>query len=396
MDEVHQLSLFQVAAVAYHVKFLMLLFDKQQKIEFNQQSNEKGKEIGDDKKNWYLWPRCIYGGTHMEPWMCMDEANIVPSTFSRRFGPEVTQFQQAIAMQPLSRQVRNATFPEEGIWSPAERQHIFTNEELALVPRTRLRFVKVYNEKWDGCDARGQLLGRPQVIDYQGQPADDSESKAPVCRVALGPIVFLNMIHEGLVFLSQLCAGRVYANKADEEAGKPLQFVPGQQVIISMSYGNDLLFIFTSLLKYVVNQGSYRALYEIPKHVDVFKCWMTGTPDLVSGDTALLSQTAICPRKMDAANLWGNLRCHGRLVVGSTRGRCRISFYLAAECFDGDAPPPAWKRFINFLDNVSEDSQKDVSIQKIDVDKGEILAPLDGYEQLYLPEFGVFEALKIF
>ena len=393
IDEVHQLSLFQVAAVAYHVKFLMMLFDKDQQIEFNQQSNEKGKEIADDENIWYLWPRCIYGGSHMEPWMCMDEANIVASTFSRRFGPEITQFQQAIAMKSLPMHVRNDPFPEEGIWSPVEKKKTFTDKELALVPRTRLRFVKVYNERWDGCDTRGKLLGRPQVIDYQGQPADDSESKEPVYRVAFGPIVFINMIHEGLVFLSQLCAKRVYANKADEAAGKPLPFVPGQQVIISMFYGNDLLFIFTSLLKHVVNEGSYRNLYNIPADVDVFRCWMPGTPDLVSGDTALLSQTAICPRKMDAANLWGNLRCHGRLVVGSTRGRVRISMYLAAECLHGVAPP-AWKRFISFLDKVSNDSQKDVSVQEIHVDNGEILAPLRDLEQLTYAEMPVFKALQ--
>ena len=161
IDEVHQLSLFQVAAVAYHVKFLMMLFDKDQQIEFNQQSNEKGKEIADDDNIWYLWPRCIYGGSHMEPWMCMDEANIVASTFSRRFGPEITQFQQAIAMKSLPIHVRNDPFPEEGIWSPVEKKKTFTDKELELVPRTRLRFVKVYNERWDGCDTRGKLLGHP-------------------------------------------------------------------------------------------------------------------------------------------------------------------------------------------------------------------------------------------
>ena len=76
IDEVHQLSLFQVSAVAHYVKFLLLLFDKAQKIAFNQQNNSKGKDCLVDSKIWYPWARCIYGGSHMLPWMCMEEKTL--------------------------------------------------------------------------------------------------------------------------------------------------------------------------------------------------------------------------------------------------------------------------------------------------------------------------------
>ena len=390
IDEVHQLSLFQVSAVAHYVKFVLLLFDKAQEIAFNQQNNSKGKDCLVDSKIWYPWARCIYGGSHMLPWMCMEEKNIVASTITRRFGKSITRLQRRTAMNIISSDDENNEYPQTGIFSPVEKPHLFTPAELALVPQTHLRFVKIYNEKWDGCDVRGKMLGHSEVVNYHRHPADDQDTKKTATRVAYGPTFFLNMIHEGLVFLSQLCAGYVFPNT---QAITPLRFVPGQQVIVSMFYGNDLLFIFTSLLKHVVKNGAYRELYNIPNEVDVFSCWTTGTPDLVSGDTALLSQTAICPRIMDSADLCGNVRCDGRRVVGSTRGRYRITFYLAAECFSGEIPP-AWKNFVKFLENITEKPNEEAVIQTVDVSMGEILAPISSYDDKQHTEQSVFDKLR--
>ena len=194
------------------------------------------------------------------------------STITRRFGKSITRLQRRTAMNIISSDDENNEYPQTGIFSPVEKPHLFTLAELALVPQTHLRFVKIYNEKWHGCDVRGKMLGHSEVVNYHRHPADDQDTKKTATRVAYGPTFFLNMIHEGLVFLSQLCAGYVFPNT---QAITPLRFVPGQQVIVSMFYGNDLLFIFTSLLKHVVKNGAYRELYNIPNEVDVFSCWTT-------------------------------------------------------------------------------------------------------------------------
>ena len=374
-------------------------------IEFTQQSNEKGKDIKRPGA-WYPWERCIYGGSHTEAWICLEECNIVPLCISRRFGKEVCKLLRATATEKDSNNTgvgtkrkepsssredttTTTTLPRRGIHSPQEYPSVFTADEIRMVPTTKVTFLFFKNAKWEGSLKRGILQGLDNKIKYNGNTGYDELSKS-FPRVAYGQIMFLNMYHEGFIFLSLYCKNLIRLN----ENSQPLQYSAYEQVIITMFYGNDLLIIFAGLLKHIVESKIYCTIYDIPEDVNVFSHWKFGTPDLISGDTALLSQTAVCPRKLNGANLLGHIKCTGRRLVGLTRARVQTTHYYTSECFE-DYLPLAWFKQHKYLmqHNGFESRDFDATIHTIDCDLTDRVL-LGSACKFPLSEDGTFNELK--
>ena len=125
------------------------------------------------------------------------------------------------------------------------------------------------------------------------------------------------------LFLVLLIAGLVQLNSSSPI----LVFTEGHQVIISLIYRNDVLIVFSGMLFTALTYLGLRRKYGISPETNFFvNSWGYVSPELISGDTALLRQTAITPGPVvDGAHLGGYERDNGRRVVTSTRGRRAIS-----------------------------------------------------------------------
>ena len=189
IDEAHQLTLYQVASVAFAVQYLLVLFDKAQRIDFQKSNNSKGKEVVLYPGDCYSWERAIFGGSQVAPWECLREQDIHHLTFSWRFGPEVCCFQR----------YTTKLYGENtlGIWSPKEEPHRFSSKDLARVPNTRLKFVIYFGEIYDSSSKRGVLDNRRVRFElYSKEHAKDEEDEevASVPRVAAAKTMFNNCL----------------------------------------------------------------------------------------------------------------------------------------------------------------------------------------------------------
>ena len=127
------------------------------------------------------------------------------------------------------------------------------------------------------------------------------------------------------LFLVLLIAGLVQLNSSSPI----LVFTEGHQVIISLIYRNDVLIVFSGMLFTALTYLGLRRKYGISPETNLVDSWGYVSPELISGDTALLRQTASTPGPgVDGAHFGGNFLDAGRRVVVSTRGRRAISHHV--------------------------------------------------------------------
>ena len=387
VDEAHQLTLYQVAAVAFAVQHVLLLFDRAQEIEFQKQNNTRSKEVILQFGDFYSWERAIFGGSQVAPWICLRAKDIHRLRFSWRFGPEVTIFQRY-----TSKLYGHNT---DGIWSPQEKPELFSDKDLARVPNTRLRFVSYVGAEYDSCYQRGYLENQPFKFDVRIK-ADAKLEDIPaesVPRVASSQIMFCNMIHEGLVFLMLLMNGLIRLNgNTDTE---PLCFQEGEQIIASIFYSNDVLIIFGALLLAALTNPMTLHRYRLSEKYNYLDSWLCATPEAVSGDTVLLCQTGIVPNERSSPKLKGNPTDPGRRVVIGTRARILCSNHLTSECFTQNVPT-AWQQ--QHLHLVGKDTGSGCSSiqQSVRVDKSQRFASLSVFAPIPFDEGQAFEKLEEF
>ena len=124
------------------------------------------------------------------------------------------------------------------------------------------------------------------------------------------------------LFLVLLIAGLVQLNSSSPI----LVFTEGHQVIISLIYRNDVLIVFSGMLFTALTYLGLRRKYGISPETNLVDSWGYVSSELISGDTALLRQTAITPGSVvDGVHLEEYQRDHGRRLVSSNRGRSGIS-----------------------------------------------------------------------
>ena len=384
IDEAHQLTLYQVAAVAFAVQHVLLLFDRAQQIEFQKQNNAKGKEVILQIGDCYSWQKAIFGGSQVAPWICLRAKDIHHLTFSWRFGPEVTIFQRY-----TSQLYGPAT---DGIWSPEEKPELFSAKDLARVPNTRLRFVSYVGAEYDSCQQRGFLDNQPFKFDVRikesAKPEDVPVEAGP--RVACSQIIFCNMIHEGLVFLMLLTNGLIRLNQ--DRDTKPLSFQEGEQIIASIFYCNDVLVIFGALLLAALTNPMTLQRYRLSENYNYLDSWLCATPDAVSGETVLLCQTGIVPNDSSCPKLKGNSADPGRRVVIGTRARILCSNHLTSESFIQNMPA-AWQK--QHLHLIGRDTGSGCSSirQSVRVDESETFASLSAFARIPFDERHAFKKL---
>ena len=111
-----------------------------------------------------------------------------------------------------------------------------------------------------------------------------------------------------------------------------------------MFYANDVLVFFHAVLWHVLHTSAILRAYDLGDY-DYLYLWIVGTPGVVSGETVLLSQTAILPRVLEKADLAGDLDSEGRRTVTSTRARKLLSFHQVDECFRTNTIPRTWAAY---------------------------------------------------
>jgi hypothetical protein len=359
--------------VACAVQFLVLMYDAAQQIVFRKQSNRKGNSNPIAPLDFYAWERAVHGGTSTSPWTCIRPSNIHHSEFCWRFGVSNCKYQRWSS--------KGFGPPSSGIWSPVEKPQLFTAEELRRVPDTKLRFVVYTGLECDTSESRGFLdndlrqIARRQGPSRDDDDEDEGENAATTIRlrrVASAPVMFWNMIHEGLVFLSLLVNGRIYWNR---DTWAPVVFRASEPIVASMFYANDVLVCFSSCLIHVLKSPSLLRQYGLPEDHDYLEGWTYGTPEIISGDSVLLSQTGILARDEGGADLDGNPSDEGRRVVQGTRGRKVISSHIAGECFNGRVIA-TWKKQHDHMLGKSPDFGS--SREFLNVGRGEVFASMLG------------------
>lgn len=271
---------------------------------------------------------------------------------------------------------------------------MFTREELERVPDTKLRFVVYQKADYGTSVRRGVLDEKPQRIVARfsmGQSHVDDSGGAPAFsqarRVASCQVMFWNMFHEGLVFLSVFVNGRICMNSQSPV----LRFIEDEVVIASIFYSNDVLVVFSACLQSVLGIPEVLEKYALLSTVDFHACWTYGTPEVLSGGTVLLSQTGILPRNDVGADLMGNLEDEARRTVQGTRGRLSITTHVAKECFEG-VVPPAWKKEQAHLEGVANGVV--YNLDCLEVDQGQHFATMSGVCEIPFDEVDVFIALQ--
>ena len=163
---------------------------------------------------------------------------------------------------------------KKAIASPMEKPQNFRPEELARVPESKIRIVNYQQETLYGCTKRGVLSDKTVRLSgecertwgqkgkskgkgtkfhgsahtdthhYVGREAAASEVGANVVdqRVAANCNIFLNMIHEGLVYLGAVQQGQIVLNNADSPV---ITLRSSPKAIATMFYGNDVLVFFS-------------------------------------------------------------------------------------------------------------------------------------------------------
>ena len=182
-----------------------------------------------------------------------------------------------------------------------ENPKSFKPEELARVPKTKIRIVNYQKETMYGCTKRGVLSGktvrlsgecertwgqkgkskgkgtksrgsaRTDTDHYVGREAAASEVGANVVdqRVAANCNIFLNMIHEGLVYLGAVQQGRIVLNNADSPV---MTLGSSPKAIATMFYANDVLVFFHAILYNVLRTQDILRAYNLNENLDYLHC----------------------------------------------------------------------------------------------------------------------------
>ena len=379
IDDAQQLSLFQVSAVAWHVPFLLLLFDNQQTIDLNPQNHTAGKTHCDSGR-YYSWTRCIHGQTVMYPWMCIPKTNIIQLSFSKRCGIDACQLLRETNDNILDGK-RNRR--SKGIWSPAEKPGLFTKDELQSLPDTRLRYVFVHRDIFHACSEPGVLEPGCMRI-----ASGDDKNDSSIPRVAIGKTIFWNMIHEGLTFLSVYLSGDLVSLVERYR----LPFLDSEFAILTMFYCADQVFFFSDMVLAALQDLSIRKAYGLPSDKDLLHLWRVGKPDDFVGATALLSQTGILPRTIRGANLHALARDPGRYQVSNTRASFLSSCFYAWECLQ-EPSPSTWKNLKRVLLHDGGKLRREPILQNVYVAEGQSFASCDNYQHLFFDEQKAFIAL---
>lgn len=331
VDEAHQVDLTSIVPVVGMMDYVLMLWDPAQKIDFDMQNNAFGVNSLLHGGDYYAWERAVHGGSTTPVWTCLPEGHIFSMPYSWRFGSELCKF-----LRLTSGTYAQSSFT---ITSPKDAPRKFSMDELARVPDTRLRFVLYHKDRYYISKERGIMMPDPQLVFPRTSTVASFDILQHECRIAGSTTIFMNMIHEGLCFLKELAEGRIQLNTKTD----PIKLEPTTKAIVTMIYGNDVLINFDATLIQILRNERVLRSYGLPENVDYLKVWSTGTPELVSGATVLLSQVAHFPRVPDCADLQGNLKDAGRRTVSASRCRIACSFHSCAECFENTNVPSSWK-----------------------------------------------------
>ena len=137
-------------------------------------------------------------------------------------------------------------------------------------------------------------------------------------------------------------------NTQCQKFGQAVPFDISRKAILTIFYGNDVLVNFTATLAGVLSSSDILQEYGLNGEYDYLCLWSSGTPESVSGETALLAQVGLIPRVSHSADLRGNTQDEGRRTVSLSRGRLLTSFHSAVECFQCGEVPPAWRKHLKY------------------------------------------------
>ena len=268
-------------------------------------------------------------------WSCLPPERVLNLDYSWRFGKPQCYF--------LRETCKGYGEGTSGIHSPCEKHWKFSKAELARVPDTQLRFVAYLYEEFYCSRVRGQMRRVPQTVSTQVPLSGGTEE----LRIAGSECIFANLIHESLCFLKLILDQQLFMNEQCRALGQPIKLDPSRPAILTIFYGNDVLVNFDATLAGVLSSTDILRAYGLDESFDYLKVWSSGTPESVSGETALLAQVGLMPRVSHSADLRGNTQDEGRRTVSFSRGRLLTSVHSAVECFRGEVPP-AWRKHLDF------------------------------------------------
>ena len=130
--------------------------------------------------------------------------------------------------------------------------------------------------------------------------------------------------------------------------------------------------------------------YKLNENLDYSHLWSVGTPGVLSGETALVAQTAILPRTLGTADLAGDLESEGRRTVTATRARLLLSFHQIEECFRQGKVPNVWQAYYR---HVFENTFEDCIVENLNYNWGDRqLAPMNS---ILIPSYNEQHAFTV-
>ena len=172
---------------------------------------------------------------------------------------------------------------------------------------------------------RGYSVNRNQL--------SNAKDKRDQMRVGASFYVFLNMLDEGLTYIS--CVQNEMFD------GKCNVTLP----LMSLFYANDAIEIFHTLVVGLLHDKNICNAYRIASTENVDRLWKVLTPEAASGAEATFVNLAIIPRTVQHADLEGNLQDDGRRNVALTRSRLFTSTHVSAESLQDSNSPVFWERY---------------------------------------------------
>ena len=359
IDEAHQASYQKMAPVAATVKKLNLCLDQAQHIEFQKKNNSMGKSLNEEGTHLnFSWHRAVFGSSTLPAWHSLQDENTHKLQYSLRFGSIICEFLRVTCP--------DYDWGKSPVISPAEThlEDEFNKPDKKSVPDSKLRFVMYKNDFLYTCTQRGEMFAQTTTL-ANAWTQDDGVT------VAGGFYTIANMYHEGLCFCKALQDGKIQLNPDHD----PIILRSDTQAVVTVIYLNDVLINVDAGMLALLQMPEILKAYGLEDWQPSFSnVWIAGTPEGISGETRLLSQTAIFPNDLDGT-LKGNLQCKGRRNVACSRGRILTSFHMIEECFEGNNVPKMWLHHKAFMNDYEYDPR--VIVQKIDVaTEGVKLAPI--------------------
>ena len=100
IDEVHQLDFHEVCTVASVAEFLVLLYDRAQRIRSIKQSIRKGENVRLVNEDHSSWTGVPHRARHITPWSCLRNTDVFEMQISRRFGNANSIFANTVRALP--------------------------------------------------------------------------------------------------------------------------------------------------------------------------------------------------------------------------------------------------------------------------------------------------------